>query len=340
MTVKFLDSFDHYTTAYLGYKYHTVGTIADSSIEISAGTGRIDTDSIHLIGSGAYGSAYVRRTIGPTQTFSMGAAMKIGTQVVGWPCFNAVDDATVQLRMRINYDGTISVLRGTETVIGTSEYALIHNAYYYVEFAGSIGGSGSYSVRVGEIEILSDSGVLTQVTANGYLTALGLMAQGESIEVWFDDLYMTDDNTQFLGDIHVEALLPEADGSMSEWTPEGETYNYECVNQNPPDGDTTYNYTDEVDTPKTDLFDMDDMAIVSGDVMAIQFVMFQRKDNADAVLVEPTLKIDSTVYNLDPVSVTETYKFDLEVLEENPDTEAPFTVSEVNSTEFGYTRPS
>ena len=87
-------------------------------------------------------------------------------------------------------------------------------------------------------------GVTANATADGLQLGMGSIPNGTP--TWdVDDLYVLDGtastpaNNDFLGDVRVEGLDPNAAGSNAAWTPSAGA-NYACVNETPPTDDTSY----------------------------------------------------------------------------------------------------
>jgi hypothetical protein len=98
-----------------------------------------------------------------------------------------------------------------------------------------------------------------------------------------DDTYLLDttgsapQNT-FLGPSRIVTPVPTGAGSHTQWTPTGAASNFQCVNEAPPDGDTTY-VADS--TPG----DLDSYVFGQADggatIFAVQTNLYARKDDAN-----------------------------------------------------------
>lgn len=86
-------------------------------------------------------------------------------------------------------------------------------------------------------------------------TRLRLEYDQFQLHQWFDDVYALDatgtDNADFLNDCAIDILTVNGEGAASQWTPVGAATPHEAVFERPPDGDTTYVWTNTTGRPQT-----------------------------------------------------------------------------------------
>ena len=335
MSLLFWDSFDHYATAHLAYKYTSVG----GSATIGA-YGRHGTNGLQIASAA---NSYVRRALPTTPTtFAMGMAIyNVTMPSPGEELFSVADGSTYQPMVFLNNDGSLSLYRGLSTEIDISAPGVFSEAqYHYVELKATIGNAGTAEVWVDDIRVINFAGD-TQETGNNWITQIKLGHYGAAVNTrWYDDLYVCDMSGSYcndrLGDIRVIALFPDADGVHTDWTPSAGADHYAMVDEADPDDDATYNSSA---TPTDrDTFEFDDLPVgIAGTVHAACAVICSRKDDAGTRTLEPSVRVGGTDYDGTPVNIPNTYGFhNMYAWETNPDIAAPWTVATINAIESGY----
>jgi|SRR3990167_662169 len=330
MTLLFVDSFDHYASAELELKWTAKGS---ATTVIDGSNGRNSTAGLNA-GSTA-GS--VRKTLpgGAKATLIAGVGFKPNAFTAIRQVLGFMDGASVQCDVRVTTSGTLTITRNG-TVLATGTTVLSLGVYYYIELKATIHDStGSAVLRINSVQELSVSGVDTKNTANASADGVQLGGNGQ---MYFDDLYVCDDNgsvnNDFLGDIRVEAILPSGAGNSAQWTPSAGA-NYENVDETPPDEDTTYNSS--LTPTNLDLFAMANLVSTSGSIKGIQTLRYTRKDDAGARIIRRAIRTGATNYFGSNESISlQTYAYFHEIVENNPNTTNPWTISEVNAIEAGY----
>jgi len=91
--------------------------------------------------------------------------------------------------------------------------------------------------------VLTLSGQNTKAGADNYHNNVGLSIAAGFTPL-FDDLYVCDStgslNHDFLGNVKVVAIFPDANGDVNAWTGSGGSAHYTYVDENPVDDDTAY----------------------------------------------------------------------------------------------------
>ena len=257
MALLFTDSFDHYTN--LAEKYDSVllthggavMSISESAAREAGGGG------LSVVNSGT-NYCYCNKGIPTSSTVIVGFAFSSNS--TGEMILLALSDTTnCQVFFVIQTNGFIQAytqpvvsfndLTGA-TLLGTSSVPVpLGGVWTYLEFETTFSTTaGSITVRMNGINVMSLTGVNTQVTANASVNNFTLGYQWaipvSSVTFYIDDLYVLNNsgsfNNAFLGDVHVVALLPTGAGESTEWTPNGAGADWECVDDNPPNEGTTY----------------------------------------------------------------------------------------------------
>jgi hypothetical protein len=335
MSLRFIDSFDHYVSADGSEKWTSVG----STFTISAGNGRRGTSSAR--GTGTANTAGPRKTLDAEATWIVGCAFRTTFfPTLARPIFHLLDTSTIQVDVVCNNDGTLSVRRGASTVLGTTTFALSTNVYHFIEFKCTISdASGIAVLRVDGDTKLNLSSVDTKQTSNATVNSIEITPNsnwGSTVDI--DDVYICDNqgstNNDFLGDCRVDCLLPNADGSNSQFTPSTGSDHYALVDDASPDDDTTY--LSHSTSGQKDTWNFANLtALTSPSIKGVQLNLTAKKDDAGSRLLKPVVKSGSTTSSGSSQGLSTDYLQFAQIYETDPDTSAAWTESGVNSAEFG-----
>lgn len=342
MALIFWDSFDHYADGDKTEKWSSY-TASYGSATVGA-YGRNGTNGLRVTNTIA-ASNYVRKALSTSpDTVTVGLAFRLiedsvaTTQIVA-----LLDNTTVQVYLLVANDLSIwayggGVLRGQ-----SAPGVITHNVYHYIELQTVIDNAvGSIEVKVDDVTVINLTNIDTQSSGTAQVTQIeigGRLGSGYQIAD-FDDIYVCDDTgatcNDFLGDTRVIARLPDGAGAHADFTPLVGPNNWQDVNQNPPDGDTTYNSSATV--TDRDSFPFEDLpAGIAGTVHAVCAVINSRKDDAGTRTLEPSVRVGGTDYDGTPVNIPETYAYhNMYAWELNPDIAGAWTVAVVNALESGY----
>ena len=329
MSLRFIDGFDHYNSA--TQKWTALGgaapTFSSSGTRFGVGqyiTGGTPYKGLDNQATWIVGVAFRVNALGPTNSIIL-----------------LRDAGTAQLSVYSNTSGNLVVYRGG-TIIATSTSSVLSvDVWYYLEFKATINNTtGAYEVRLNGSTVtgLSATGVNTRQTANNYANEI-MLSQGNASGNRFDDLYVCDSsgstNNDFLGDVRVDTIMPTADGSATDFTPSTGTDNYAMVDDATPDSDSTYVSSSTVN--HTDLYTFADLQSLTGSIFGIQTVLWGRKDDAGVRSVAPAIKTGATTAVGDDFALAASYSYNLQVMETNPaNSDAAWTISDVNNSEFGF----
>jgi hypothetical protein len=160
------------------------------------------------------------------------------------PIFRAFDaeGGNTQITLRKLSSNVLELRRGalSETLLATGTKTLLHDTWYFVELYVYIDStSGRYQLRIdGVDDIALASSQNTQDNTNEFHS---LSWAGENSHVTYvDDLYIraktTDVTTpadEFLGDINIRTLYPDANGTTRDFTPSSGTDDFAVVDETP-----------------------------------------------------------------------------------------------------------
>lgn len=227
-------------------------------------------------------------------------------------------------------------LLGSGVADDTAAAVLTVGQWHYIEVKLNIHDTtGSYEVKIDGSTELSNSGVDTN-NASGS-TGVGIMFYNdETTGPSYDDVYICDNtgaqNNDFLGDSTIAAIDPISDVT-TEWGAFGGSNHYDLLDDNPSDENTTYI---ETGSPTAiDLWGFEN-AVLFGNIYGIQ-INAEISSTSDAVdlrvvsgaTTSDAVGTDNTVAN-DPSFITFT-----RIVELDPNTSSAWTLSNLNTAQFG-----
>jgi len=255
------------------------------------------------------------------------------------------DGGSNVFELRMGPAGVLYVTRNG-TVVDTGSAQLPTGQFSFVEFGVVIHPTaGSYTVRVNGANYLSASGVNTTGTGNpranlirmGFSGSVGTSGSAGG-ELWFDDWYIADGTGSgvngLLGDCRPIELLPNANGSFSDWTQTGGTGGspYTAVNDTPNNGDTSYLASGTLNARTTLRYP----TIPAGVLKAVVLSPFIRKDDANSHRIAArTYESATESTSAQQVQPATSYGMQQIVMETDPLDGAAWTTTKINNTEFG-----
>ena len=328
MSLRFTDSFDHYATANLLQKWTSITTGSDGSVSIGAG-GRFGSGM--FLGAGFPYVGWATKILDAQATWYVGAAFSPFGRIILY------DGATAQLTLALDGTGRLAVYQGTTsgTLLGTGT-TILSPGWHYVELGATINNTtGTCEVRLDGVTEWSGSALDTQASANASADRVTLWGQNG---VAVDDLYICDGagsapRNTFLGDVRVQALMPSADGDLSQFVPSSGSTHYNLVDEVPPDDDTSY--VSSATAGNVDLYQLGDVAAVSGSILGLQVLPYARKDDAGTRTLAPVVKTGGVEYDGSAVALGMSYTYLPEIWEQNPATSADWTIADVNALQAG-----
>lgn len=334
MALLFFDGFDHYVTADFTKKW----TSMTATCAVTAAAGRRGGAAVV---TGATSGSLSKTLASAISTGILGAAVKIATAVVNARSILSYTDAgTVQASLRINVDGTLSVMRGinTGTVLATSVLALSAATFYYIEFKCTIHNTtGSYEVRVNGVNWVSGSSADTSSTANNTANGISVGWDGNpNCIATIEDVYVCDTSgprcNDFLGDVRVDLLTTVGDGTYTDFTPDTGTAHWSRVADVAPD---TSSYVTSSTSGHKDTYQFGDLTAVTGTIHGIQVCNAALKDDAGARSIANVVRSGSTDEISATVALSTSQLFNVSVHETDPNTSAAWTEAGVNAAQFG-----
>jgi len=343
MALLFCDSFDHYTT--VTQKWTNASTVVSPTI--SSGGGKNSTNALTNSYS-ASGNAFmqVRKTLGSAYTTLVAGVAYKTTRLAddnnwGRTHFSFAKDNAMQIGVTIDASGRVQVRRGNwkGTVIEqTSADVIAINTWYYLEFKVYIHDTaGTYEVKLDGTTILSGTSVDTKGAAASDANQLWLGEFANQSYGYWEDLYLCDTSgtfaDDFLGEVRVEAILPDGAGNYSQWTPTSGLSNYQCVDEVSPNGDTDYVLAS--DASKYDTYSFDDLETTLGEVQGVMYSVYGKKVAGGVEQFKPVYRPVSTDYEGTTTALADSYAYYHFLQNLNPQTSAQWTITNLNASEFG-----
>lgn len=237
--------------------------------------------------------------------------------------------------------GFVEIRRGTSagTVVATSSEAIPYSTWVYLEISVTV------SDTVGEVHVRRDGNTTDLVNYTGDTKNGGTNNSIDRIQIgssqiytYLSDLYILNDtgstNNDFLGDVAVRTLSPNANGNSSQLTGSdgNQVDNYLLVDERP-FSSTDYTYSDT--SGHKDTYAMEDLPATASTVFGVQINANMRKDDTGLGQARHVLRSGATDY----VGTTQTLSTSAityyQLYEQDPATTSAWTVSGVNDAEAG-----
>lgn len=339
MALLFTDSCDHNIGSGIGtapHKWRNQGATDD--IYYKSGDGRFGTGGLWLTGHGAFASQTIYSYYFPTTdpTCVLGMAIRFDAARGEYGDFYFLqNDSTAGY---IYHDSVNRYSFYWNGILYQTDFYYTYGQYNYYEHKIYIHDSSGYIIiRANEDIILNVTGIDTKTGSIDYINQLGGHFNSPGMHV--DDIYFLNTqgsvNNDFLGDVRVEFRQPDGNGSYTQFTgSDGDSLNnYQLVDENVRDEDTTYIITDGIGS--IDTYTLQDMTTVAGDVKGVNYMLRARKDDSGNRRIAPITYINGGLYQKDTINLPSSYTTYWQIQETNPATSNTWTLPEINNLEFG-----
>lgn len=186
------------------------------------------------------------------------------------------------------------------------------------------------------------TGIITvSINANFISGTSHFFSQRYGGSTYLDNLWVVDNvgtaNTGFLGESLVNVMLPTGNGNQNDFTNSSgtSTNNYLYVDEVIPDDDTTY--TSGSIIGDIDLYKTNSILDQSGNINIIGLSVGSLvKDPIASGVYRNLIRTGGTNYSGDAgYALTSTYKYNIDFYDENPNTTAAWTYSDISGLEIG-----
>lgn len=301
-----------------------------------------------LGGAPIYGTgkmlAFVQNAVSLKYSFTAGASFvhgfhfRINGNDQAHPFLEYQDSGTNQLKIVINTSYYIEVYRNT-TLLGTSSSPLTLDRWYFLEIKFTINNStGAVQIKVDETSVLNLTSQDTQNTGTATVDSFTFFAAPGNYsgrEMGIDNMYFLDTTggslNDFLGEVRIIALAPNAAGNAASWTPLSGA-NYAAVDDMPHDADSTY-----VESSTSGHYDTYNCApfTASGTIHAFSVISLAKKTDVGAVSIKNVLRRSGTNYDGSSITLGSTYVYYTETHTVDPSTTTAWTASGIDAAEIG-----
>lgn len=247
------------------------------------------------------------------------------------------DSGTVRhVSVTTNSFGQWVAYRGT-TQIGISSPQLVAGVWNYVEARVLISDTvGRCVVNVNGNTLIDFTGDTKNAGTNTSVDKVRLSGINNfGTGQYYDDLYLCDSSgsapyNNFLGDVRIHTIVPNAAGSSTQFTPSAGA-NYTTVDELP------YSATDYVygTSGQTDLYGASDLPGGTGIIYGVQTTAVVKKTDAGNISGRAAIKSGASTYYGTSVGLTTTDLAVSRIDQVNPDTSTAWTSGEVNAMEIG-----
>lgn len=309
-------------------------------------TGRVSGLAMEC-SSGNGGAMGMSRPLPQTvATVVVGMAVRLlSSSVTNSRIFYLSESGTEQMSLRMDTSGHLIVSRNGTTLATETNLVMAVNTWYYLELKVVFGSgtSGSYAVRRNGAAVtgISDaSSVNTIATANAWADTIALNNLSGNQALDYDDLYLCTTGAgsvnDFQGQVRVATVLPSGAGTNTNFTKVGSaSTNWQSVNENPPDGDTTYVQSSVVNTVDTYLYQT--LSTTVSSVLGVVSRPVVRKDDSGTrTMVAHVRSGGSEADSSGSFAPTVAYTPSDIVMETNPVTSSAWTIAGINAAEFGF----
>jgi len=226
-----------------------------------------------------------------------------------WLNFRA--STTVLLSVRINTStGLIELYTSTTTKVATSSIPTQADTWYCVELHVKVADSlGVFDLRIDGISAATFSGDTKPGADTTVDNILVNFAAGGSGNFWLDDIALNDTTGVAENDWcglgrYAAGLYPTSAGDATQFTPTGAALNYQCVDDIPPDDDTSY--VESSTSGHQDLYGILDFTGTNRTIQRVQVIGVAR-DTSGAGQIYLNVKSGATLDKSAAISLTASY---------------------------------
>lgn len=341
MSLLFVDGFDHYATEDLSKKYQSIST---TGVSIVPNGGRRGGGCFRI---SEFNSSVGRAITSSTQVI-VGAAISRNTfSSSGFGIFKLTSNGASAATLQYN-NGYFYILNANASIVGTSSVVNTTGIgiWNYVEWKMLIADSipaNSCIVKVNGVEVLNlPAGTDTKFTTTSptsfdmvRIGGSGIAPYSLTMEV--DDLYICNTATavmsNFLGDIRIDTVLPDADGTYNDGIPSTGTARWSILDNVPA---TTSSYVTLNNTGEKETVQFANLAtITTQTIHAVQLNYNSLKTDAGQKSVAAVALSNSILQEATSSTLATSYVYQSGTFLTDPATGAAWSESAVNSAEFG-----
>jgi len=231
MALLFMDGFDHYLAPHFTQKWDVAEEGGASAIlDISQSGGRRGGGAFRCsASSGSSAHARITKAVQNSSSLVVGFAFSIDVAPSATTyLLSFLDGTSFQGGLRLTSSLTLQLWgNGVALTGGTSTETIPQNTWVYIEvkmtFASSVS-EGACVAMLNGVQVINATGGNTAPSGNAYANRVRIGANGGVYNHinWYDDLYVCDllgdVNNDFLGDVRIERLRPQAVGTYDSFS--------------------------------------------------------------------------------------------------------------------------
>ena len=305
-------------------------------------TGRYGGYALNISNS----TAYLTTTIPSSTSIVIGFNFQYDSLAGGTDSFlffKTISD-TIQCGVGINDAGNLLVFRGTTSnILGTSSIVLSENTWYHIAIKLVVHNTtGAVTVKIDDVTDISVTNVDTQNHASLDTISTILFDMPSNFNMKLDDIYILDTTgsapqNDFLGIVRIQTLLPNTDGTYSEFDgSDGNSINnYALVNEQP--SDSTSTYVEASVAGKRDSYNFSNLdSNTTGIIYGVNTQIITRKSEAGSAGIKTLTKSSATVVTSTTIVPSTDYAMINNISVTDPNTLTAWTRNSVDSAEFGF----
>jgi len=339
------------------------GSLNEDKFSVGVGQGPSGGNCLLFSPSPANGEpSLIAKTLDLQKVWGFACRMKVDFSTItstggnpGWSWVGFFVGGNPQMMLRFKADGSMEILRGASTVIGsTTSNRLASNVWNHIEFLMTIGVSdGTYDVWFNGVNVLTATNIGTQDRAPAAAEAIYLgcaMPQNLSFRsgttplIYFDDIIAYDgqptdaegnpDINSQIGDCRLEWLLPTADGALTQFTTSPAGPNFSAVNEDSPDGDVSYVYDQVIGN--IDMYRVAPITFPGTTVKSLAVVHFAKKSEVGPKSMAAGIHDGTTFFpHQNEIELTDDYVYSFSNWGRDPADGTAWTPAKVNAMEVG-----
>jgi hypothetical protein len=282
------------------------------------------------------GPPYMTKFITPSNIITLGVAVNHSNPAVLVHLIRFFSDSAASLQITIRFNsGKLELLRGGTSLAFSPANIILANSWGYVEAQVKVDPTvGSVIVKYNGVTVINFSGNTKSGGTSSLIDTFQLYFDGGQ-KITVDDMYVLNDigstpHNTFLGDSRVAAVVPNAAGSSTNFTPSSGA-NYAAVDEAPPSG---ADYVQASTSGSKDLYGMSDISNATS-IYGVQTNILATKTDSGDVSIYPLMKVGASEYRGPSLPMTASWQMAHDLRQTNPSTSSLWTESDVNGFESG-----
>lgn len=242
------------------------------------------------------------------------------------------------LTVAINSSGQLVALDTNLIAVATGTTSLSTGVWYRIEAKSGTGASAAWEVKINGVSEISGTSNLGTTNNASYSFGKQTDLNNNAVDFYYDDAYI--DDAAYPGPGQCVLLKPSANGDFANGTANGAATLWQCVNEVPPNGDTSYinaigngNACTFVTTPAGS-------TSVSGTVNCAKTVVRPRRDGLTNGNIIVRCRSGTTNSDTTGIATTLAYQGFGRVLPTDPSTGSAWTPTGVNAAQPGVVENS